>query len=195
MLTLLLLLISSHVLFQLHPPPPRDSVPTNSFSYSPPRFPAFPISRPVLPLTSLLHPPPPCPHTSHPCSSLCPSTPAVSLILVPSPPACPYSQLVQYSSLWATVRQIVREGGLYWHWKQHFTGSSAGSTLLQYACAQISQGLWGKVINCTEHVTCGWKSWLKWISATEFSWESEGVRAAGGGGDQTPHRNRGKQTH
>lgn len=123
--------------FSNYTPPPSPRFSSNqlllllstSFSCLPNLSPSSPAHIP---------PPPPSPLSSHLSSlssSLCPSTPAVSLILVPSPPACPYSQLVQYSSLWATVRQIVREGGLHWHWRQHFTGSSAGSTLLQYACA------------------------------------------------------------
>lgn len=79
------------------PPPPRDSVPTNSFSYSPPRFPAFPISRPVLPLTSLLHPPPPCPHTSHPCLPLS-APPHLLSLSSSSPPLLPAPTHSWYST-------------------------------------------------------------------------------------------------
>lgn len=73
----------------------------------------------LLPFQSLTPAPPhvfsPSSSASHLLSSLAPSTPSVSLITSPlpspSPPVYPYSQLVQYRSLGATVRQIGREGG------------------------------------------------------------------------------------
>lgn len=80
-------------------------------SRSPLRSAAFPMSHPALPSCLLST----SSSSSHLLSSLAPSTPSVSLITsplpLPSPLVYPYSQLVQYRSLWATVRQIGREGG------------------------------------------------------------------------------------
>lgn len=78
-------------------------------------------------------PPPPPPHTfSHfslPLHLLCRSSPLLFPPLLPTPTHSWYS-----TDLSGQLYDISAEKGLSWHWRQHFTGSSACSTLLQYAC-------------------------------------------------------------
>lgn len=111
--------------------------------------------------------------SSHLLSSVAPSTPSVSLITSsppsPSPRIYPYSQLVQYRSLRATVRQISR-GGLptlkATRYRQQSMQYSAAVRQCVFKFHWVCQR---KAINWTECVTWGWKSWLKWISARELS--------------------------
>lgn len=87
MLTLLLLLISSHVLSQLRPPSEIQFQPTPSLTLHLVFLPSQSLAQFSRSHPSSTTPPSPLSsHLSSLSSSLCPSTPAFSLNLVPSPP-------------------------------------------------------------------------------------------------------------
>lgn len=145
--------------------------PMSPLWYSTPTTPLFTLPFVLLPFKSLTPALLSCllstsSSSSHLLSSPAPSTPSVSLITSPlhspSPPVYPYSQLVQYRSLWATVRQIGREKG--------GSADTEGNTLRAavhavHCCStpvcKFHRACEGKTINWTGHVTCGWKELIE----------------------------------
>lgn len=165
-----------------HPRPPPHTIP--------PSFCCLSKS-----LARFSSPPPPRPHTfSH---LLSPSTPAVSLILVPPLLPAPYSQLVQYSSLWVTVRQISSEGGAL----PTLKATLYGQQCMQHTAAvrRLCVNFWGFFVSFLRESDKLYRAchlWVKELIAMNISCRIQlgGGGGGGGGGANTPQTWR-KPTH